>query len=137
MTKDEAIKCLKELPFLSLRSNTDWAVEQDINNQVAVHMAILALEQEPCEDAISRQAVIDAITANCIWENEYNFTSSRIKKAVEALPPVTPQPKTGYISIDDVMSVFDDFMCGEVDEDGTNTFLEMLKDKSESEETQR
>jgi hypothetical protein len=31
------------------------------------------------------------------------------------------------------MSVFDDFMCGEVDEDGTNTFLEMLKDKAESE----
>ena len=42
--------------------------------------------------------------------------------------------RTGYISIDDVMSVFDDFMCGEVDEDGTDTFLEMLKDKSESEE---
>ena len=37
------------------------------------------------------------------------------------------------LSIDDVMSVFDDFMCGEVDEDGTETFLEMLKDKAESE----
>ena len=44
------------------------------------------------------------------------------------------EPKTGYISIDDVMSVFDDFMCGEVDEDGMDTFLEMLKDKAESEE---
>ena len=53
--------------------------------------------------------------------------------AVNKLPPVAPQPKTGYISIDDVMSVFDDFMCGEVDEDGTDTFLKMLKDKAESE----
>jgi hypothetical protein len=44
------------------------------------------------------------------------------------------EPRKGYLSIDDVMSVFDDFMCGEVDEDGTETFLEMLKDKSESEE---
>lgn len=44
------------------------------------------------------------------------------------------KPRTGYISIDDVMSVFDDFMCGEVDEEGTETFLEMLKDKAESEE---
>jgi hypothetical protein len=42
--------------------------------------------------------------------------------------------RTGYIPIDDVMSVFDDFMCGEVDEEGTETFLEMLKDKAESEE---
>ena len=44
-----------------------------------------------------------------------------------------PQPKTGYISIDDVMSVFDDFMRGDADEEGTETFLEMLKDKAESE----
>jgi len=44
------------------------------------------------------------------------------------------EPKTVYISVDDVMSVFDDFMCGEVDEDGMNTFLEMLKDKAESED---
>lgn len=36
--------------------------------------------------------------------------------------------------IDDVMSVFDDFMCGEVDEDGADIFREMLKDKLESEE---
>lgn len=43
------------------------------------------------------------------------------------------KPRTGYISIDDVMSVFDDFMCGEVDEEGTETFWEMLKDKAESE----
>ena len=53
---------------------------------------------------------------------------------VKGMPTVTPQqPKTGYISIDDVMSVFDDFMCGEVDEEGTETFWEMLKDKAESE----
>ena len=44
------------------------------------------------------------------------------------------ESNVGYISIDDVMSVFDDFMCGEVDEEGTETFLEMLKDKAESEE---
>lgn len=41
---------------------------------------------------------------------------------------------TEYISIDDVMSVFDDFMRGEVDEDDKDIFLKMLKDKAESEE---
>lgn len=43
------------------------------------------------------------------------------------------EPKTGYLSIDDVMSVFDDFMRGDVDEADTETFLEMLKDRAESE----
>ena len=54
-------------------------------------------------------------------------------KVNELLKALEQEPKTGYLSIDDVMSVFDDFMCGEVDEEGTETFLEMLKDKSESE----
>lgn len=50
-----------------------------------------------------------------------------------AIKALEQEPKKGYISINDVMSVFDDFMCGEVDENGMETFLEMLKDKVESE----
>ena len=50
----------------------------------------------------------------------------------KAIRKGTPISK-GLISITDVMSVFDDYMCGEVDEDGMETFLEMLKDKTESE----
>lgn len=42
--------------------------------------------------------------------------------------------KAREISIDDVMSVFDDYMQGDVNEDDTNTFLTMLIDKTESEE---
>lgn len=41
------------------------------------------------------------------------------------------EPRKGYLFIDDVMSVFDDFMCCEVDEEGTETFLEMLIDKAD------
>ena len=41
---------------------------------------------------------------------------------------------TEYISIDDVMSVFDDYMRGDVNEDDKDTFLNMLKDKAESED---
>lgn len=37
------------------------------------------------------------------------------------------------IYIDDAMSVFDDFMRGDADEEDTETFLEMLKDKAGSE----
>lgn len=52
---------------------------------------IKALEQKPCEDAISRQAVIDSIHANCVYENEYNLTAKHIEDAVKQLPPVNPQ----------------------------------------------
>ena len=90
MTREEAIKELSyiadEMPSMEC---ADW--------KEAISVAIKALEQESCDDAISRQAVLDAIMANCIWENEYNLTSSRIKKAVEDLPPVKQQePKTGH-----------------------------------------
>lgn len=79
------------------------------------------------DDLISRQAVLDII------EKE-EFKGDALSE-IEKLPSVNPQKsKEGYISIDNVMSVFDDFMCGEVDEDGTEIFLEMLKDKAESED---
>lgn len=101
----------------------------------ALEMALDSLEQEPCEDSISRQAVLDAISRIGLRKCSTNEVQAVAEclRAVEALPLVTPQPKTGYISIDDVMSVFDDFMRGEVDENDTETFLEMLKDRAEKE----
>lgn len=41
-----------------------------------------------------------------------------------------------YIHIDDVMSVFDNFMCGEVNEIDIEIFREMLIDKIESEDVE-
>ncbi len=67
------------------------------------------------------------------WKNCRRIFDEEIR-AIHDGKVLEQEPKTGYISIDDVMSVFDDFMCGEVDEDGTNTFLGMLIDKAESEE---
>ena len=64
------------------------------------------------------------------------YEHDELVKCFDDLELLKQEPKTGYISIDDVMSVFDDFMCGEVDEDGTDTFLEMLKDKAESEDNE-
>lgn len=60
-------------------------------------MAIKALEQEPCEDAISRQATIEAF--QMFRGYEANRTNAewvdRIETVVKKLPPVNPQPKTG------------------------------------------
>lgn len=46
------------------------------------------VEQEPCEDAISRQAVLDLIA-------DYDLSMGQVVKGIHALPPVTPRPKTG------------------------------------------
>ena len=102
MTREEIINGLKFTVEMFLfdpstgEKYTEPRNDMDKTTIDACRGAIKLLEQEPCEDAISRQAVLEAITANCIWENEYNLTSSRIKKSVESLPSVNPQPKTGH-----------------------------------------
>ena len=113
MTREEAIYCMR-----SYLPEREGAIEDcpkckyygDCKSAEAHKMAIEALSAEPCEDAISRQAVIEAIMTNCIWENEYNLTSSRIKKAVESLPPVTPKSKMGHWIRCDILQ---EFKCSE------------------------
>lgn len=59
----------------------------------ALDMAIEALEQKPCEDCISRQAVLD------INEHHHgqmpNHINHEIWNEIKALPSVTPKEKTG------------------------------------------
>ena len=64
---------------------------------------IKALEQEPCEDAISRQAVnklVDELASAISDERCYIPQRSRstgtIMQDILNLPSVTPQPKTGH-----------------------------------------
>ena len=47
------------------------------------------LEQEPCDVAINRQAVIGLIA-------DYDLSMEQVVKSIFALPPVTPEPKTGH-----------------------------------------
>lgn len=44
-------------------------------------------EQEPCEDAVSRQSVLEIVN------NPFNI---RLDDIIKRLPPVTPRPKTGH-----------------------------------------
>lgn len=123
------------------KAKEDKDIQEDLRKLEALQKELKALEQKPCEDYISRQALL-----KLMGEEPFNWTDSdeelqavedyrNFRNMVEQLPSVNQQkPKKSYISIDDVMSVFDDFMCGEVDEEGTETFLEMLKDKAESED---
>lgn len=57
-----------------------------------------ALEQEPCEDCVSRQAVLDGVD-RYIYKSQSTGTQddfySFAELVVKALPPVTPKQRTG------------------------------------------
>ena len=61
-----------------------------------IERAIQALEQEPCEDCVSRNDVVKAIS-DWIIEGEYDYTNATnyLVRRINYLPSVTPKPKTG------------------------------------------
>ena len=91
MTREEAIENLKELLECSYVDRFE-----DSENE-ALDMAIKALDQEPCDDAISRQAYIERFRK---WGySEYGRRIDNEALAIRvamSLPPVNPQPKTGH-----------------------------------------
>jgi hypothetical protein len=57
-----------------------------------IDKAIHALEQQPCEDAVSRQALIDKATS---WDAHLTDSERAVSlEDIMSLPSVTPQPKT-------------------------------------------
>lgn len=62
-------------------------------------------EQEPCEDAISRQAVIDTIFTECSGTKlDIDFAKVLLlRRAIKSLPSVNPQPCEDAISRQDVL----------------------------------
>ena len=80
----------KEFP--TKESALDW-----LDNYLSLNERnnlIRALEQEPCEDAISRRAVLDKKELVELEDGQSFYCIS--PEDVEALPPVTLQPKTGH-----------------------------------------
>lgn len=55
-----------------------------------IKLAIEALEQEPCEDCVSRRAVLNLFNTS----DDYNWGMSLLKRKIEKLPPVTPKGVT-------------------------------------------
>lgn len=80
MTREEAIKMLKSKMDGHTDTSYEWAE--------TVRMAIKALEQELCEDCISRQAVLDEMKIR--RDNGDMITVGFIK----GLPSVNLQPNT-------------------------------------------
>ena len=63
---------------------------------VILGKAIKASEQEPCEDAISRQAAIVQLSHNKTGDDDCDVIIQKDIETIKALPSVNPQPKTGY-----------------------------------------
>lgn len=85
MTREEAIERLKT----DIYKYADFTENPNENEfWMAFDMAIKALEQQTCEDAVSRQAVL----AICDKYNGQGYIWTSIRGEVEQLPPVNPQP---------------------------------------------
>ena len=79
MTREEAI--------LTLKYQHEYGqMESDVHE--ALGMAIKELEQEPCEDYISRAEAIRIASGYCHWSN--------IPDELAKLPPVQPKAKVGH-----------------------------------------
>jgi hypothetical protein len=79
MTNEEAIKAIK--------AHCYFANLVPVGKE-ALDMAIKALEQEPCEDTISRADAVKVASGYCHPAN--------IAKELAKLPPVTSKTKTGH-----------------------------------------
>ena len=85
MTNEEAVKAIK--------SHCYFANLVPVGKE-ALDMAIKALEQQPCEDAISRQEVIETLK-----ELDWNYNGhpgGEVYGAINKLPPVQSKPKIGH-----------------------------------------
>lgn len=132
MTEEEKIICKS---FLHDADNTRSCNEYKLLMELLEQEPTTKNDLESYKDVDGNSLddlILEVLQNNFDCGNTYGYKVA--DEIIGLLPSVTPQkPKTGYLSIDDAMSVFDDFMCGEVDEEDAETFLEMLKDKAESE----
>ena len=94
MTKEERIKLINHLKY-SRSIGADYTLTDEDVDEI-----IEALEHKPCEDAISRQAVLDYINDDLgLGDEEYGLDAERLVelgksyKYVKSLPSVTPQSK--------------------------------------------
>ena len=87
MTREEAKELLLNI------SAYDIDMQRGMAKQEALEMAIQALEQEPCEDAIGMDAVIECLKNKDIIKLFSQEETAR--KELKELSSVTPQHKVG------------------------------------------
>lgn len=109
MTNKEAIKVLNQEidTIYYCMPSYDALHDKNIVDRIEAHkLAIKVLRQEPCDDCISRQAVLDKINEVCFSKEKkwIDFRASwgsngqrdLIIEFIESLPSVTPQLKISH-----------------------------------------
>ena len=110
MTREESIKLVKEVASMSL----DW----DDAHYEALQMAIKALEQEPCEDCISREALLDKK-----WDVPYDGKYIQVVDVgdIKELPSVTLTRKKGkWIVLKDEYGDICEAICSCCEDNGNH-----------------
>jgi hypothetical protein len=88
MTREETISLLSQVNHILVNSNS-WLENTHEPLNIAFDMAIKALEQKPCEDCVSRQAVLNLFNKSAY----YSWEMCLLKRKIEELPSVTPTRK--------------------------------------------
>lgn len=101
--KDLRERKIKDYSSVFNTAPKDSVVYRAVSAVIEIYdITIGALEQQFCEDCISREAVIREFS--CFSDDAF-VTIHKIQEVVKKLPSVTPQPKRGHwINIDDAMS---------------------------------
>lgn len=95
MTREERLELLKQIEKDIYVCSIESTFLDDAKS-CAIHSVIEELEREPCEDAISRQSVLDTtVKKNSIWNSITNSKGENLEEIISQLPPVNPQQKTG------------------------------------------
>jgi hypothetical protein len=106
MTKEERVEklrclitCMKcEMDGKECDANCHVQYEAGNMGEIIENLEAIskALEQEPCDNAVSRQAVIDIVDSYSDSQSNVEDVTQDIISDIVALPPVNPQPKTGH-----------------------------------------
>lgn len=86
MTREKRTKLIRHLKY-NRSVGADYLITDEDVDEI-----IKALEQEPCDDAISRQEVLDQ---TYLWSKDEFLRVTNpfdyLRKRINSLPPVTPQ----------------------------------------------
>lgn len=123
MTKEQRLELLKQIEKQIYVPSSKATLQDELKSVAILSIIdeeIERLEQKPCEDAISRRATIDAIYKKHIGGKDaienapindlYACGLEEAIDAVDNMPSVKPQPKTGHwIGIDE--EPHEDYEC--------------------------
>jgi len=104
MTREDAINLLSQFR----KDGEGFLCDNTIE---AFKMAIKALEQEPCDDAINREDALMCLTGEIKDTDTIETIIARFVRRIRKLPPVNTQPKTGHWIAQDIHNCHTDFKC--------------------------